>query len=173
MKLNNTILLIGSCGSGKTWVCKQLIKEYNLKLIAKIKSIYFRTNSEPLQPNKKIAVMGKYDGSVFDGSDKLSMSIMKDVNTLKKTQLKNNFIIMAEGDRFMNKTFIKTFNPLIIKISDKGEEGRKKRNTQQSVRQIKSIETRVSNIKHNKLVENSEEAFNTIKKLIDENIKIN
>ena len=41
MKKNNTILLIGCCGSGKTWVCKQLIKEFNLNLNAQIKSFYF------------------------------------------------------------------------------------------------------------------------------------
>ena len=46
MKKNNTILLIGCCGSGKTWVCKQLIKEFNLNLNAQIKSFYFRTNKK-------------------------------------------------------------------------------------------------------------------------------
>lgn len=166
MKKNNTILLIGCCGSGKTWVCKQLIKEFNLNLNAQIKSFYFRTN-------KKIAVMGKYIGSIFDGSDKLSMSVMKDVNFLKQTQLKNKLFIVAEGDRFMNNTFIKNFEPYIIKIEDDGLKGRKKRNSKQTERQIKSIKTRVSNINCNESVKCSAEAFELIKKIIYENLKTN
>ena len=96
---------------------------------------------------------------------------MKDVNYLKQVQEKNDILIIAEGDRFMNNTFIKTFNPFILKINDKGEEGRKKRKTTQSDRQIKSIQTRVSNIKHHKSVECSNEALSLIKKIINENIK--
>ena len=157
-----TILLIGPCGSGKTWVFKKIIKEYNLNINAKIKSIYFKTN-------KKLSVMGKYNGHIYDGSDRLSMSIMKDIGFLKSTQEKNDMFILAEGDRFMNKTFINKFNPYIIKILDDGSVGREKRNSKQTERQIKTIQTRVSNIKENKTVKNSLEALNTIKTLINEN----
>jgi len=157
-----TVLLIGACGSGKTWVMKQIIKEYNLSYNAKIKSIHFKTN-------KKISVMGKYNNHIFDGTDRLSMSIMKDVNYLKIIQEKNDMIILAEGDRFMNKTFINKFNPYVIKILDDGLIGRKKRNSNQSERQLKSINTRVSNIKHDETVNNSSQALLVIKKIINEN----
>ena len=158
----NTILLIGACGSGKTWVCKEVIKEFNLNKSAKIKTIHFKTND-------KISVVGKYTGHIFDGTDRLSMSVMKDVDYLKHIQEKHQMIILAEGDRFMNKTFITKFKPYIIKIQNDGSEGRKKRNSSQSERQIKSINTRVANINSNISVKDSFEAYGLIKKIINEN----
>ena len=68
-----------------------------------------------------------------------------------------------------DKTFINKFNPYIIKILDDGSVGREKRNSKQTERQIKTIQTRVSNIKENKTVKNSLEALNIIKTLINEN----
>lgn len=160
-----TILLIGQCGSGKTYCMKKIIQEYNLDMTAKIKSIHYRTN-------KKISVLGKYTGHKFDGSDRLSMSVMKDVQHLKRLQQYHKMIIIAEGDRFMNKTFISTFKPIIIKMTDDGLKGRQKRKTEQSERQIKSIKTRVNNIKEDILVNNSNEALKKIKDIIDEDIKV-
>lgn len=160
----NAILLIGACGSGKTWVCKELIKKFKLNKLAKIKTIYFNTNN-------KISVMGKYTGHIYDGSDRLSMSVMKDINYLKYIQEKHKMLIIAEGDRFMNKTFITKFNPYIIKINNDGLKGRKKRNSSQSDRQIKTINTRVSNIKHNISVTNSFDAYSLIQNIINEKIK--
>jgi len=156
----NTILLIGSCGSGKTWVMKELLKLLNTKK-AKIGLNVFRIDEQ-----KKIIVLGIYDDSLFEGSDKLSMAVMKDSDKLKSIQDKNKFIILSEGDRFTNATFINKFNPYIIKISNNGEFGRKLRNSNQSERHIKSIDTRIKNIKENIIVKNSDEAFNVIKKLI-------
>ena len=155
-----TILLIGSCGSGKTWVMKELLKLLNTKK-AKIGLNVFRIDEE-----KKIIVLGIYDNSLFEGSDKLSMAVMKDSDKLKSIQDKNKFIILSEGDRFTNSTFINKFNPYIIKISNNGEFGRNLRNSNQSERHIKSIDTRIKNIKENIIVKNSNEAFNVIKKLI-------
>ena len=91
---------------------------------------------------------------------------MKDSDKLKSIQDKNKFIILSEGDRFTNSTFINKFNPYIIKISNNGEFGRNLRNSNQSERHIKSIDTRIKNIKENIIVKNSNEAFNVIKKLI-------
>lgn len=168
MQINKTILIIGECGSGKTWLCKQIIKEYNLKQSCKIKTIHFKSDGQ-------ISVMGKFVGDVFDGTDRLSMSVMKDINSLDYIQKKHNMQIIAEGDRFMNKTFINKFNPFVLKINDNGIKGRKLRNSQQTQRQIKTIRTRVENIKHNKSVKNSDDALKYIKEQINffknENIK--
>jgi len=154
-----TILLIGNCGSGKTWVMKQLILEYKMNVSGYVGKAKFKAND-------KFIVMGRYNGSVFDGSDRLSMSVMTDFDSLKKIQEIKNLHIVSEGDRFMNKKFIEIFNPFIIKISDNGLDGIKKRGSTQSVRQLKSISTRVKNIKENIIVKNSDEALIAIKKIL-------
>jgi len=161
MKKNKTILIVGGCGSGKTWVCKQIINDYKLNIKAKIKSVYFNTN-------KKISVMGKYDGSIFEGSDKLCMSVMKDADYLRFVQRKNNLTIIAEGDRFMNSTFIQKFKPYIIKIKNDGKKGREKRMSKQTDGQIKRIQTRVNNIKEDISFSKSEQALRHIKIIINE-----
>jgi hypothetical protein len=152
-----TILLIGGCGSGKTYVMKQIIN--NLK-IKKAKIGLFRFC---IDESKNIAILGVYDGTTFEGSDKLSMAIMKDAEVMRKLQILKNFTIICEGDRFTNSTFIKIFKPIIVKINDKGENGRKLRNSKQSDRHIKAIQTRVDNINEHYLVKNSTDAFNLIK----------
>ena len=160
MKKNKSVLLIGQCGSGKTWVMTELLKLYNTKK-AKI-----GLNSFQIDEEKKIVIIGVYDGSVFQGSDKLSMAVMSDSDKLKKMQDKHDFTIIAEGDRFTNSTFINKFKPYIIKIKDNGKQGRDKRNSNQSERHLKSIESRVNNIKENINVKNSAEALEAIKKII-------
>lgn len=158
-----TILLIGGCGSGKTYVMKQLLNNLETK-IAKIGLFRFC-----IDESKNIAILGVYDGTTFEGSDKLSMAIMKDAQIMRKLQTSKNITIICEGDRFTNSTFIKTFEPIIIKINDKGEKGRKIRNSTQSDRHIKAIQTRVDNIKEHYLVNNSTEALELVKiKLFNE-----
>lgn len=162
MKQVEAILLIGACGSGKTWVMRNIINDYNLKISGKYGLIKFKTN-------EKICVGGKYDGSMFEGSDKLSMAISKDFlkffNFLKAKKWK----IICEGDRFTNSKFIKIFQPLIIKIKDNGKSGRLKRKSKQSERHLKCIQTRVNNLIADKEVENSNDAFSLIKEILNEN----
>jgi len=138
---------------------KQLIRSHNLKTPAKVGLIRFVTN-------KYISVLGKYDGSTFEGSDKLSMAVMKDCPAWEKVRDKHKMIGICEGDRFTNKTFIETCKPYIIKITDDGSEGRLKRNSSQSDRHLKAINTRVSNIKADIEVANSQEALDQIQGLI-------
>ena len=140
MNTSKNILLIGACGCGKTWVMTKLLSEYNTKK-ASYKLFKFNIDLE-----KKIAILGVYDGKTFQGSDRLSMAIMKDAEQFKIVRDKNDFTIIAEGDRFTNKTFIDLFKPIIIKIKDDGSAGRKLRNSKQTERQIKSIQTRINNI---------------------------
>ena len=156
------ILLIGMCGSGKTWVMEQLIQYYVLSHKRKAGKIYYHTDN-------KIIALGKYDGSMYQGSDKLSMSVMTDVDAFLSWNKSN--IIIAEGDRFTNGKFIAKANPIVIKITDDGVVGRLKRNSNQSDRHLKSVQTRVNNIKPHYDVINSIEALTLIKRLIDlENI---
>jgi len=158
MSTNKSILIIGGCGSGKTWVMKQVIKQKELNLNAKFGMVIFKTNN-------KLAVLGKYNGETFEGSDRLSMAVSRDFKNFKKVADKNNLFVICEGDRFTNRKFIEIFNPYIIKIKDNGEQGRKLRNSNQTERHIRAIQTRVNNIKHNKEVENSLEALEIVLKL--------
>ena len=153
------ILLIGMCGSGKTWVMQELIQHYILSYRKKIGKIYYHTDNN-------IIVLGKYDGSIYQGSDKLSMSVMTDVDAFIQ-HTKDN-IIIAEGDRFTNSKFIAKAKPFIIKITDDGVVGRLRRNSTQSERHLKSIQTRVSNIISDHNVVNSIEALELIKKIIND-----
>lgn len=155
----NTYLLVGNCGSGKTWVMKQLIEALQLTTNAKVGLIRFKTDG-------KNCVLGKYDGTTFEGSDKLSMSVAKDFELLQRVAKQKQLTLIAEGDRFMNKRFIDTFKPYIIKILDNGTTGRQKRGSKQSERQLKAISTRVKNIQEDTTVKNSTEALNKLLELI-------
>lgn len=155
-----TILIVGNCGSGKTWVMLELLKNLDTKR-AKIKQCYFS-----IDQGKKIAILGVYDKSMFQGSDRLSMSVSQDFELLRKTQIQNELTIIAEGQRFSTKNFIEMFNPCIIKIKDTGESGRAKRKSTQTERHLKSISTLVKNIKENYLVEDSTQALFLINKMI-------
>jgi hypothetical protein len=154
------ILLIGMCGTGKTWVMEQLIQYYVLSHRKKIGKIYYHTDN-------RIIVLGKYDGSMYQGTDRLSMSVMTDVDAFIE-HTKGN-IIIAEGDRFTNGKFIAKASPLIIKITDDGVIGRLRRDSKQSDRHLKSIQTRVNNIEAEHEVINSTEALQLIKNFIENN----
>jgi hypothetical protein len=155
-----TILLIGSCGSGKTWVMENILSEGEW-VKAKLGLFRFSLNKE-----NNLAVMGVYDKTIFQGSDRLSMGLMKDVDMLLMSKIKNKLNIICEGDRFTNRTFISKLNPIIIKIMDDGSVGRKRRKSTQTERHIKSIQTRVNNIEEHYKVPNSLEALLLIKKIL-------
>ena len=152
-------LLVGNCGSGKTWVMKRLIETLQLTINAKVGLIRFKTN-------RINCVLGKYDGTTFEGSDKLSMAVAKDFQLLQRVAEQKQLTLIAEGDRFMNKRFIETFKPYIVKILDEGTRGRQHRGSTQSERQLKSISTRVKNIQEDVIVKNSTEALNKLLELI-------
>ena len=154
-KLN--ILIIGNCGVGKTYVMQNIIKTFNCKNSFNVGQLHYNTNGF-------INLTGRYDGSLFQGSDKLSMSVMLSVDDyLEKVKGVNIF----EGDRFTNKNFIIKANPFIIKINGNGKDGRKLRGSDQSIRQIKSIETRINNIDYDFSFDDS----NSLKKYLETLLK--
>ncbi len=163
-----TILLVGNAGSGKTWVMKQLLwlLETAELTLGKVGMFYFHRDS-------RTVVLGKYDGTTFEGSDKLSMAVMRDVKEFDDYARAKGFkFVVCEGDRFMNSTFIIAMQPYIIKITDDGSAGRKRRGSSQTERQLKSIATRVSNVKADMLVEKSSTALKVIKEILDGKRKI-
>lgn len=153
------ILLVGACGAGKTWVMQQLISKLNLNITGKVGMVLFHRN-------EKYAVLGKYDGSVFQGSDKLSMAVMRDLPDFLDYTKSKKLNVICEGDRFMNSTFIETAKPVTIKITSDGSTGRKKRGSSQTERQLKSVATRVSKVKADYEVDNSDQALKKILALL-------
>ena len=130
------ILLIGACGSGKTWVMKELIRKLKLNTLGRVGMFLFHRDV-------KFLVLGKYDGTTFEGSDKLSMAVMRDLGMFKAAH--KDKTVICEGDRFTNRTFVEGVKPTIVVINNDGSEGRKKRQSNQTERQIKSIQSRVNN----------------------------
>lgn len=151
----NCVLIIGACGTGKTWVMKQIISASN-------KWQGFKAGKFKWKENSLVAVVGDYDGTVYEGSDRLSMAVMGDFDKVKRHLFKLGKIVFFEGDRFTNSTLISKCNPLILKISGTGEDGRKKRGTDQTERHLKSIQTRVNNIHADYIFENSNECLKFI-----------
>lgn len=135
-----TFLIIGCCGTGKTHIMKELIRICGVNNESQYGLYHFRHGAD-------IAVLGKYTGDIFDGSDRLSMSIMKDNS--KVLEVLKDFKVIAEGDRFTNSSFIRDFSPIILKILGDGKTGRELRGSNQTERHLKSIATRVSNIEAN------------------------
>lgn len=132
------ILIIGNCGVGKTYIMQNLIKKWDCNTPKAIGQLKYNTNGW-------LNISGVYDGGIFQGSDKLSMSVMQSVpeylNIVKGVSI-------FEGDRFTNKNFIKLAKPYIIKINGSGKQGREQRGSSQTQRQIESIATRVNNINY-------------------------
>jgi hypothetical protein len=94
------------------------------------------------------------------------MSVMTDVDAF--IEHTKGSIIIAEGDRFTNGKFIDKAKPIIIKITDDGAVGRLHRDSKQSDRHLKSIQTRVNNIKADHEVICSFDALCLIQQLTDE-----
>lgn len=166
--MSKYILITGVCGTGKTWVMKQLIDDYALNSSTQNTLYHWRQNDEAFNlglVDSKIAVLGKYDGSMFEGSDRFAMNIMAK-NAEVKPVLDTYDFIIAEGDRFTNQTFIKDFQPIIVRVAGDGAEGRAKRGSEQSERHIKSITTRVSNIEPDFIVKDSAECLDFLRREI-------
>ena len=69
-----TLLIIGNCGVGKTWIMRKLIEDNPNKPLKLGKFLFHETD--------KLIIVGKYDGSVFEGSDRLSMSVITDLDKM-------------------------------------------------------------------------------------------
>jgi hypothetical protein len=145
------ILLIGNCGVGKTHTMKQIIqsqKNMNPSAFGLFKYI----------GNDDLRIAGVYDGSMFEGTDKLAMDVMRVMEDYILGQRDRKGINIFEGDRFMNKKFIAMANPFVIKIKGDGKAGREQRGSQQTQRHLKSINTRVHNIEEDFAFDNSDKA---------------
>ena len=154
------LLIIGQCGSGKTWVMRQLIEIYQAKITEKCGLFCYHRNQSNI-------IVGKYDGSMFQGSDRLSMALMKDAGLFARSSASYN--VIGEGDRLTNKTYISRLKPKIIRIMDDGARGREARGSRQTARHIQAIATRVANIQSDYDVPDSQAALAAVIELLGKN----
>ena len=159
--MKNNILIVGCCGSGKTWIMLKLIELYGCDIKKNEGLVRYQTNK-----NNSINIVGNYlEGEIFQGSDKLAMNVMRDTPTF--VQSNSSKINIFEGDRFTSGSFISKCDPIVLRINDNGLKGLKKRKSSQSERQLKSIRTRVSNIDADLEFENSSQVLEKIIKIIE------
>lgn len=156
--IRNSVLVVGICGVGKTWVMKQLLKGHEIKAYKLGLFMFHETD--------KLIVVGKYDNTTFEGSDRLSMGVMADIQQMKAYVKKSGKLAIFEGDRFTNSKFIEAMDPYIIKIQGDGAKGREMRGSNQTSRHLKSITTRVKNIPEHTSATNSEHCYSIIKGLM-------
>jgi len=154
--LRQCVLITGNCGVGKTWVMKQLLtseaRKYRMGMVHWVETGDF-------------IVVGKYDGTTFEGSDRLSMAVMRDLDPFLAYVKKSRKLAVFEGDRFSNSKFIAKADPVVIRIAGDGAEGRAARGSNQSERHLKAISTRVLNLPSHRIVQSSESALNALKLL--------
>jgi len=152
------ILICGMQGTGKTWVMLQLIELMKASKKRKYKTVYYHQG-------ENIAIVGKYDGQTFQGSDRLSMGVMADIGGMLAQHREGNVIL--EGDRFTNGKFISRYKPTIIYITSDGSEGRKLRGSDQSERTIKSMATRLTNLDLKKRAIAVEDSATALEKILE------
>ena len=151
------ILLTGRPGTGKTWVMKSLIENYETNKQGKVGLIDYLYNDE-------LAITGKYVGEVFDGSDKLSMAAVSSVADF--IDAVDVPVRVFEGDRFTNNSFLKVADPFVINIEGDGSEGIKMRGSSQTEQRLKAMKTRYNNFQYHVRVPNSNECLEMVKAII-------
>jgi hypothetical protein len=101
---------------------------------------------------KTIWIPGVFDGSMYQGTDRLSMAVqphaVKFLKTCASSSEHNSYLF--EGDRLFNQSFLDVYKPskviLIIAPEGVAEERRKGQGRTQSETILKSRRTRINNI---------------------------
>ncbi len=139
------VVLAGIPGTGKTTIFKKIRSKLETKRQFRYKLVRGVMNE------KGDHVLGVYDGSAFEGSDKLSMAVQPDlikfVNLLESKG--KPVTIYAEGDRVTNSSFIEKFEDqvnLFVVESDFVEQFREKRGIKQDEKFKKAKRTKVDGL---------------------------
>jgi len=103
-----TTAILGYPGAGKTWSVYEFIKGLKHLGTKKIGLVEYEDFGN-------VVIMGRYDGSIFQGTDRLSMAVSVDFDKFFKKMVDgfssaDQFTpgpkwIIAEGDRINNSTF--------------------------------------------------------------------
>lgn len=121
------ILIIGVCGepaTGKTTLMRLLMDKLGENWTKERFGVLDHLKSG------NIYVLGKYDGEDFDGTDKLSMSVINDAESFIKS-LPVDSIVLFEGDRLFCSRFInfiqQTGKTLLIQLINSSIEEQNRR----------------------------------------------
>lgn len=98
-----TIAILGYPGAGKSWAVYEFLKWMGVPVPNSITDKIGLVEYHDLGP---VVVIGKYDGSKFQGTDRLSMAVAPDFTKFYQ-KMKDRKLIIAEGDRINNMTFFK------------------------------------------------------------------
>lgn len=155
------ILIIGACGVGKTWIMRRLIRKFDCTEKKQVDLVGFISNE------RGINIVGTYRGATFDGSDKLSRAVMRDVDSFLLYEKNANFNVF-EGQRFSNRKFMRKSNCLVFKIDGDGLKGRLKRKSDQTGTHITRIASQVRNLADtvDMRFKNSQDCYDQILRLI-------
>ncbi len=173
--VKRVIALGGEPATGKTTIMKNVKSNYDLKKF-KYGKVYGECNIE-----SKLYFIGVFDGSTFEGTDRLSMAVQPDF--IKFLNYLQGGTVVFEGDRLFNQSLFDLnfdITKIVIKASEKTiEERHKKRKDNQSETFKKSKRTKISNIlnKNNCIIFTNnfgedEKIINFIKAEIENSIKI-
>lgn len=98
--------IVGICGepgTGKTTVMREIIQSIGLWENFKFGTLEYMRHKE-----SGIIILGKYNGEIFDGTDKLSMSVINDTEKFIIQVSAPQTRILFEGDRLWCSRFIQT-----------------------------------------------------------------
>lgn len=139
------IAIGGEPGTGKTTLIKKVKDNYST-----IPFKYGLVRGE-YDKERGIYFIGIYDGSTFEGSDKLSMAVNKDF--LKFLEYLKDGVVVFEGDRLFNASlFLKEYSfDIYVLTASKStlEERYKERGSNQTETFLKSRRTKIKNILDN------------------------
>ena len=137
------IYIIGLPGTGKTTLMKRFMEQYDWTPHRPIDLLDSHISGN-------IRVLGKYEeGETFSGTDRLSMAVSP--RAVEFIQSKPDEVIIGEGDRLNNKTFLSACGEdltiIHLEVDDETRERRyKERGSNQSEKFIQTVRTKVSNV---------------------------
>ena len=141
-----TILLAGVPASGKSTIFREVRDHlFDIQIPFKYKKLRGVRNE-----NGRIQMLGVFDNSKHEGTDKLSMTVIDDaLEYIRRLEPGFKKVVLLEGDRLLNERFIEETNAEVIIIEASKYILLKRhieRNDNQSETFLKRCETKVSNI---------------------------
>tara|TARA_R110002020_G_scaffold329319_1_gene545154 strand:- start:414 stop:1019 length:606 start_codon:yes stop_codon:yes gene_type:complete len=148
-KLN---LIGGEPCSGKSTIVKYIKEFKKVEIEFKYKKIVRGYHSK----DNNYCIIGVYEGGIFDGTDRLSMSVQPVLIEWIKENKENYKNVYLEGDRVFKSSFIDSckqilgeINIIIIKTTEENKKERHKlREDNQSDKWLKAKKTSVYNIEN-------------------------
>ncbi len=139
----NVIYIAGVPASGKTTICK-IVREKLLKEVVQFKQGAVRGVRSA---DGRLQFLGVFDGTAFEGTDKLSMSVIGDAIAYCNSQPSWSNILV-EGDRLFNIRFLRSVGAKLFLIDAEPstlDARHKQRSDSQGARFLRSRRTKVEN----------------------------